>query len=127
MSIAFGERRLMPAGTVGGLPGGELRDMVDAKECSKSEERKSSTSLAASVRIRRSLGLREGAGGGFRCLDERVEKKPGILRFCSERLRFLLSVARERARKVAKDMVCGWTTTTMMTMGRKRGRGVSAG
>lgn len=105
MSMALGDIGFMPAGTVGGLPGGELRDMVEAKECSKSEERKSSTSLAASVRMRRSLGLREGAGGGFRCLEERVEKKPGILRFCSERLRFLLLWAREMARKAEKDMV----------------------
>lgn len=73
----------------GGEHGGELSDIVEANECSKSDERKSSTSLAASVRMRRSEGLRDGAGGGLRCLEDSVEKNPGILRFCSERLRFL--------------------------------------
>ena len=66
MSMAIGDwtlERLEGARALrSGECGGEFKDIDDAKEFSRSEERKSSSSLAG--RCSRCDGLRDGAGGG---------------------------------------------------------------
>lgn len=62
MSIAIGDwtsGRLEGTNASRGEPVGEFKDMVEAKEFSRSEERKSSSSFEG--RCKRSDGLRDGA------------------------------------------------------------------
>lgn len=72
MSIAFGDAAKPPVGREvessgsawAGDAGGEFKDMVDANDNSRSTSDERNSSISFGGRKRRSLGFRDGAGGG---------------------------------------------------------------